>query len=122
MKVLSVLAVAVLLAMPALHGCSMMPQSARHEVVPVKQDQILRLTIVEGKTTKKEIIDAFGTPSSVSNDSLTYYRKEKVNYQIHLIQNDGTELYYEIKRNGKSYMTICLDKKSNYQTVSHVNI
>lgn len=125
MKVLSVLAVAALLAMPAIQGCSMMPQSkpVQHEVVPVKQDQILSVTIIEGKTTKKEIIDALGTPSSLYSSSIGYTNKDGVVYQIHLIQKDGTQLDYELV-GGTLVQSVLIhfDPKSQNSIVSNVSI
>ena len=120
MKVLSVLAVAVLLAMPALQGCSMMPQSARHEVVPVKQKQVLSMTIIEGKTTKKEVLDALGDPDRVYQTMLSYCRNDTTSYKIHLIQKDGTQFDFEVGDGKKYSFSVNLDSAKNYSVVSGV--
>lgn len=120
MKVLSILAVAILLAMPVIQGCSIMPQSTRHEVIPVKQKQVLSMTIVEGKTTKQEILNTLGDPNIMAQGGFSYHRTNTTSYRIHLVQKDGTNFDFEVAE-GKNYsMYISFDVKSNYTIVSAV--
>ena len=66
----------------------------QHNVVPVPEVQYIDLTIVEGKTTKQEILDAAGTPDSISDSSMTYrvYRNKNIKIKLELVQKDGTRI------------------------------
>ncbi len=119
MKALVAIAVAALLAMPAVYGCAPSPApkpQVRHEVVPVKQKQIVRATIVEGRTTKQQVVDALGTPKSVSPEWFHYSGDKDTVYQIDLTQGNGT--HFNIER---SSLSIRFDEKKNHNIVSEVH-
>ena len=63
----------------------------------VQAPQVLELTVIEGKTTKQEIINALGTPKSMFNltgneQLMVYYFSEytKLLCWLRLTQKDGT--------------------------------
>ena len=63
----------------------------------VQAPQVLELTVIEGKTTKQEIINALGTPKSIANigdneEMMDYYyiKSQNVICRLKLRQKDGT--------------------------------
>lgn len=119
MKVLSVLAVVALLSMPAVQGCAPAPApkpQVKHEVVPVKQKQIIRATLVEGRTTKQQVVDALGTPETVSPEWFHYSGGKDTVYQIDLTQGNGTHFNVE-----RSSLSIRFDEKKKHNIVSEVH-
>ncbi len=110
MKSITTVVIIGLLLSPTINGCAPAPQ-VRHEVIPVKQKQIIEANIIEGKTTKQEILDALGSPTRFSDNSLTYRNQKDTIYRIHLTQKDGTQLNFEIsrERGGKPSMLIFFD-------------
>lgn len=92
-----------------LSGCLMLPSSLfdfepeqRTVYVPVEEPvvqapQVLELTVIEGKTTKQEVINALGTPKSMTNignneQMMIYYyiKGQNVICRLKLKQKDGT--------------------------------
>ena len=77
-------------------GCSGMYKlrSASHNIVAIEQPQELNAIIIEGKTTKQEIIDALGMPKSMDTRYFSYsFRKGKEKVcKLQLTQKDGTIL------------------------------
>lgn len=75
-------------------ACSYLPATqTAHEVVPVKEPEVIELAVIDGKTTKQQIIDALGTPSSFSDNSLTYrydMGADKI-LKLSVTQKDGTK-------------------------------
>ena len=94
-----------------LSGCLMLP-SALFDFEPeperrdafvtvaepvIQEPQVLELTVIEGKTTKQEIINALGTPKSMVNigkneQMMVYYyiKGQNVICRLTLKERDGT--------------------------------
>lgn len=66
----------------------------QHNIIPTPEVQYVDLTIIEGKTTKQEILDAAGIPDDISESNITYkvYRHKDIKIKLHLIQKDGTKI------------------------------
>lgn len=65
------------------------PEQTIHNVIPVEEPQEFSISIIEGKTTKKHIIDVLGMPDII-NSSLSYsFDKNKI-CKLQLTQKDGT--------------------------------
>lgn len=80
-----------------LCGCFAQKPSVNETVIAVQQPQIVEVAIVEGKTTKQEILDALGTPDKLSETSLTYnYMGKNTICQLSLTQKDGTKFNIEL--------------------------
>ncbi len=78
-----------------LSACYTLRKSdVQHNTVPVPEVQYIDLTIIEGKTTKQEILDAAGIPDDISESNITYevYRHKDIKIKLHLIQKDGTKI------------------------------
>lgn len=43
-----------------------------HAVIAQKEKQYIDITIIEGKTTKQELIDKLGMPDDINNTSMSY--------------------------------------------------
>lgn len=103
-----------------LSGCLLLPSSLfdnepeqRTVYVPVAEPvvqapQVLELTVIEGKTTKQEVINALGTPKSMFNltgneQLMVYYFSEytKLLCWLRLTQKDGT-VWNDVLGQGKS--------------------
>ena len=94
-----------------LSGCLMLP-SALFDFEPeperrdafvtasepvVQEPQVLELAVIEGKTTKQEVINALGTPQTMANlgnneQTMVYYyiKSQNVICRIKLREKDGT--------------------------------
>ena len=82
-----------------------------HKIVqePEKSEpQYIDISIIEGKTTKQEIMNILGMPDDINTDSLTYdVYKHNIKVRIHLVQQDGTTINTIIGDNEKyKYMSI----------------
>ena len=68
---------------------------SQQQVVAVPEYQYVDATLIEGKTTKQEVLDALGMPESINNSSLDYrYGGRENKYlraRLRIIQKDGTE-------------------------------
>lgn len=76
-----------------LSACYTLRKSdVQHNTVPVPEVQYIDLTIIEGKTTKQEILDAAGIPDDISESSMTYsvYKNKDIKIKLQLVQKDGT--------------------------------
>ena len=78
------------------------------------------VTIIEGTTTKAEVITALGMPYSVGSEGNFSYYSTTVQAQIALVQKDGTRLSTNLGgRGGYYYLLITFDNKG---IVSHVGL
>ena len=66
----------------------------QHNIIPTPEVQYVDLTIIEGKTTKQEILDAAGIPDDISESSMTYsvYKNKDIKIKLQLVQKDGTRI------------------------------
>lgn len=77
-------------------ACYMVKQyDIEHKIVqePEKSEpQYIDISIIEGKTTKQEIMNILGMPDDISNTHIRYavYRHEDIRVRLHLVQKDGT--------------------------------
>lgn len=81
----------------------------QHNTVPVPEVQYIDLTIIEGKTTKQEILDAAGIPDDISESSMTYsvYKNKDIKIKLQLVQKDGTRIN-TIVGNGEKHQSILI--------------
>ncbi|MDL2329996.1 hypothetical protein LJC71_09705 [Desulfosarcina sp. OttesenSCG-928-A07] len=79
-------------------GCFPQKQAPveQKKVIPVPEIQYIDATLIEGKTTKQEVLDALGMPESISATSLSYRYGDRNNKnlraRLRIVQKDGTEL------------------------------
>lgn len=127
-----------------LSGCLMLP-SALFDIEPeqrtvyvpvaepvVQKTQMLELTVIDGKTTKQEIINAIGTPDTMLNGTdikgraetnMIYYfqnydpNKDKVFCRIKLIEKDGT-VWNEVLGQGKFHSVLFTIQKGVVQSTT----
>lgn len=87
------LGVTLLIISSVLYGClnESIKNSQVESIIPVSEPQYVELTLIEGKTTKQEIIDALGMPKSMSGISLDYQFKDDIKAKLQLIFKDGTK-------------------------------
>lgn len=98
----------------------------------VQKTQMLELTVIDGKTTKQEIINAIGTPNSMINgtdfqgreetDMIYYFQnydpnKDKVFCRIRLIEKDGT-VWNEVLGQGKFHSVLFTIQKGVVQSTT----
>lgn len=127
-----------------LSGCLLLPSSLfdnepeqRIVYVPVaepavQKTQMLELTVVDGKTTKQEIINAIGTPDTMLNgtdikgraetDMIYNFQnydpnKDKVFCRIKLIEKDGT-VWNEVLGQGKFHSVLFTIQKGVVQSTT----
>lgn len=77
-----------------VQACSLLPRISKtktvEKVVPMEQAQEVSVNIIEGRTTKQEIIDALGSPAKLSSNSLEYLFNAKKICKLSLTQKRGT--------------------------------
>ena len=107
-----------------LSACYTLRKSdVQHNTVPVPEVQYIDLTIIEGKTTKQEILDAAGIPDDISESSMTYsvYKNKDIKIKLQLVQKDGTRInkhqsilifFAVIYKKNTSYTTNIVDSVS----------
>ena len=98
----------------------------------VQKTQMLELTVVDGKTTKQEIINAIGTPDSMINgtdikgrdetDMIYNFQnydpnKDKVFCRIRLTEKDGT-VWNEVLGQGKFHSVLFTIQKGVVQSTT----
>ena len=87
-----------------LSACYTLRKSdVQHNTVPVPEVQYIDLTIIEGKTTKQEILDAAGIPDDISESSMTYsvYKNKDT-------RDDGPEWLSTVIKNYEKHYGILL--------------
>lgn len=91
-----------------LLGCSALQESHQiQRIVPVPQVQFVEATLIEGKTTKQEVLDIFGMPEEIDN-SLDYtFRSGDIKVRLSIIQKDGTK-YNVILGPGEKYTKLSI--------------
>lgn len=96
---------------------------AQH-IIPVEENQEFSISIIEGKTTKQEVIDALGMPDSISEFSLAYRFRGKDICKLTLVQKDGS-IFNVLLGTGDEYkyndMGISLDY-NNRKIVDNVHL
>lgn len=80
-----------LLILCALYGCTYFPERTEN-VIPVAEVQYVELTLIEGKTTKQEVMDALGMPDDFSTDSLSYKYDDNIQAKLYIVCKDGTKM------------------------------
>lgn len=113
-----------------LNGCTTLPAPQMvQRTIPVPEVQYVDATLIEGKTTRQQVIDALGTPDSSDPNSLSYsYYSDKKNglrARLHIIYKDGTEQNIILgDNNGHHFVLIYFggkyDSNGNY-TSSNIN-
>lgn len=78
-----------------LNGCSMSQfEQQTTQIIQKQLKNVTEFTITEGKTTKQEVLDKLGNPSSMDSSVYTYYYydSDKPNEQLNLriIKKDNT--------------------------------
>lgn len=96
-----------------LPGCSapQKPQQVQR-VVPVPQVQFVEATLIEGKTTKQEVLDVFGMPEDIGT-SLDYKFKGDMKARLTIVQKDGTT-YNVILGDGEKYNRLSVSFYGHY--------
>ena len=77
-----------------LPGCFPQPQQIQ-KTIAIPEIQYVDATLIEGKTTKQEILNIFGMPESIDATELSYsygnYNNKYLQARLRIIQKDGTE-------------------------------
>ena len=78
--------------------------------------------IIYGKTTKKQVVEMFGSPDNSTSDTIGYNFDKKTNmYNVYIIENDGTTLNYKLG-GGLHRSSVVLFFFDNKNCVSSVSI
>ena len=123
---------AVALCTFVVAGCAHHRQQVAPAVVftspPPPKIHYVEATIIEGKTTKKDILATFGSPDDVDSwagiESFTYdYGKRNAEgAKILYIQKDGTEFGMLLSKNeNKKGVTFYCDKRGNFTDIMFRN-
>ena len=107
-----------------LSACYTLRKSdVQHNTVPVPEVQYIDLTIIEGKTTKQEILDAAGIPDDISESSMTYsvYKNKDIKIKLQLVQKDGTRINTIVGKDEKHqsiliFFAVIYKKNTSYTT------
>ena len=107
-----------------LSACYTLRKSdVQHNTVPVPEVQYIDLTIIEGKTTKQEILDAAGIPDDISKSSMTYsvYKNKDIKIKLQLVQKDGTRINTIVGEDEKHqsiliFFAVIYKKNTSYTT------
>ena len=83
-----------LMVVALIAGCSQ-PHRTQPVVVQIQQPQVqyVELTVIEGKTTKSEILEALGTPDAFDKFHIAYNYYKRSPYEglkIQCTQKDGS--------------------------------
>lgn len=107
-----------------LNGCGLMYKAnvkTHIETVPVEEYQQFDISIIEGKTTKQEILDTLGMPESIGSSLHYDFSKNKI-CNLKLTQSDGTKMNVVLKPKQKMHdLTIYFNNDST-SIVSSVHI
>ena len=132
MKIVKLLLMVALCSLVVVAGCAPQRQQVAPTVVsappPPPKIHYVEATIVEGKTTKKDILATFGSPDDVSSwagiESFTYdYEKRSTEgAKIVYIQRDGTEFGMVLSKDeDKKGVTFYCDKRGNFTDIMFRN-
>ena len=107
-----------------LSACYTLRKSdVQHNTVPVPEVQYIDLTIIEGKTTKQEILDAAGIPDDISESSMTHsvYKNKDIKIKLQLVQKDGTRINTIVGEDEKHqsiliFFAVIYKKNTSYTT------
>ncbi|OUO54404.1 hypothetical protein B5F76_02875 [Desulfovibrio sp. An276] len=107
-----------------LSACYTLRKSdVQHNTVPVPEVQYIDLTIIEGKTTKQEILDAAGIPDDISESSMTYsvYKNKDIKIKLQLVQKDGIRINTIVGEDEKHqsiliFFAVIYKKNTSYTT------
>lgn len=99
-----------------LSACYTLRKSdVQHNTVPVPEVQYIDLAIIEGKTTKQEILDAAGIPDDISESNITYEVYRHKDIKINTIVGDEEKhrsiliFFTVIYKGNTSYTTNIVD-------------
>ena len=107
-----------------LSACYTLRKSdVQNNTVPVPEVQYIDLTIIEGKTTKQEILDAAVIPDDISESSMTYsvYKNKDIKIKLQLVQKDGTRINTIVGEDEKHqsiliFFAVIYKKNTSYTT------
>lgn len=109
----------------SMSGCGTREISTQQAVIPVEEPQVLQVKIVEGKTTKQEVIDALGMPKSLSTGSMSYYfDNNKSICKLSWVQKDGTTINVILGKGNKyqyDKLNLSFDYK-NHSIIDRIHI
>ena len=102
MKMLSVIFL-YLSAFFCFSGCTLTEQQNSQFVK--QQKNIIEFTVIEGKTTKQEVLDALGNPYDMDSSGYHYNYLHKPNDQLnlHIIKKDKTSFNMVFSENEKPH-------------------
>ena len=118
-------ALCLILAFPLMMSAcyTLKKPEVQHNTIPVPEVQYIDLTIIEGKTTKQEILDTVGMPDDINNYWMSYdvYENKNIKIKFKLIQKDGTKIntivgYDEKHRSITIYFTTIYKGNTSYTT------
>ena len=112
-----------------LNGCSMSQfEQQTTQIIQKQLNNVTEFTITEGKTTKQEVLDKLGNPSSMDSSKYlySYFHSDKPNEQLNLriIKKDNTTFNVVFSNDDadKKYLNIHFDEYSkNPNVVSEVS-
>jgi len=112
-----------------LNGCSMSQfEQQTTQIIQKQLNNVTEFTITEGKTTKQEVLDKLGNPSSMDSSEYrySYFHSDKPNEQLNLriIKKDNTTFNVVFSNDDadKKYLNIHFDEYSkNPNVVSEVS-
>ena len=113
----------MVLILATLSGCATLYTQQKQsppvqQTIAVPEVQYVEITLIEGKTTKKEVLDALGMPTSIIMDTMSYIYSGDVKAKIHLVYKDGTK-YNVILGYGEKYKTIMINFVGYYDDNGH---
>ena len=81
-----------------LNGCLMSQFDQQNTQLIAQPKNIIEFTVIEGKTTKQEIINALGNPDDLSSIAIgySYVNKPDDKLNLRIIQKDKTNLNIEV--------------------------
>lgn len=125
MKKLSSIVLVVISSLFFLNGCLMSQFDQINTQVIKQQKNIIEFTVIEGKTTKQEILAALGNPDSMTGDSLqyNYYSREGEQLNLRIVQKDNTSfnLVFSSGPNVKGWVTFNLNDEYSGKKINTVS-
>lgn len=94
---------------------SCLPQR-QAKVVEIKPVKVAEMTIIQGKTTKKQILDTLGAPGDYNATIFRYYApRNKVEYiDITYLEEDGTKWNFCLSERSdcKRFFSVSVDRST----------